>query len=275
MYDLQSLPSSCQQRSSSSLFIQVNFPPLACRAFSDASVCIAPVEDCPCFEDAVAFVSVFAGIMIGRNLHPKNFDLPTAHFALHTTQDRLFFPLIVCVKELLGIFAIFTYRLAAKKLSHAILPSIFRAVQPLVVLSRRHYADTSTDGEGYKEAPEGMKPVPSLLDLASLDEEVRVEPVVVKVDGVGDSGGMRRRNGSVAKPPTIVIDEEEDEAEKLESETETPYIRLEVSTKQDADVLTKVSPPPEFRTESSLISFSGNLLRGDRLDSSDRCAVVL
>ena len=234
------------------------------------------MEDCPCFEDAVAFVAVFAGIMIGRNLTPQNFNLPTAHYALLTPTDYFLFPLIVILKQVLGILAIFTYRLAAKKLSHFLLPSIFRAVQPLVVLSRRHYADTSTgSGEGYVELAEGMKPVPSLLDLASLDEEVRVEPVVVKVDGVGDSGGMRRRNGSVAKPPTIVIDEEEDEAEKLESETETPYIRLEVSTKQDADVLTKVSPPPEFRTESSLISFSGNLLRGDRLDSSDRCAVVL
>lgn len=201
------------------------------------------MEDCPCFEDAVAFVAVFAGMMIGRNFNSQDFNLPTAHYALATPTDYLLFPLFVVLKQLLGILAIFTYRLGAKKLSHFLLPSIFRAVQPLVVLSRRHYADTSTgSGEGYVELPEGMKPVPSLLDLASLDEEVRVEPVLVVETKELGSGGMRRRNGSVAKPPIIVVDEEE-EIDKVDSTAEDSYTAPEVSTKQDADVLTKVSSP--------------------------------
>ena len=217
------------------------------------------MEDCPCFEDAVAFVAVFAGIMIGRNLTPQNFNLPTAHYALLTPTDYFLFPLIVILKQVLGILAIFTYRLAAKKLSHFLLPSIFRAVQPLVVLSRRHYADTSTgSGEGYVELAEGMKPVPSLLDLASLDEEVRVEPVLMEMRELG-SGGMRRRNGSVAKPPTIVVDDEEDEVERVDSTAEDSYTRPEISTKQDADVLTKASPLRVAAFESLLSSLTSFL----------------
>lgn len=33
----------------------------------------APAEDCPCFEDAVAFLSVVLGIVVGRNWYPVDF----------------------------------------------------------------------------------------------------------------------------------------------------------------------------------------------------------
>lgn len=33
----------------------------------------APAEDCPCFEDAVAFLSVVIGLLVGKNLFPADF----------------------------------------------------------------------------------------------------------------------------------------------------------------------------------------------------------
>lgn len=37
----------------------------------------APAEDCPCFEDAVAFVSVVCGVMVGRTWHTIDFAQST------------------------------------------------------------------------------------------------------------------------------------------------------------------------------------------------------
>ena len=61
-----------------------------------------PVEDCPCFEDSVAFVSVFAGILVGRNLCHDNFGDSTIGDFWGNPFDRAIFILAFFGKISLG-----------------------------------------------------------------------------------------------------------------------------------------------------------------------------
>lgn len=127
----------------------------------------APAEDCPCFEDAVAFVSVVCGIAVGRSWSRLDYVKTTLGAARDSPLGSSVWAASIVAKLVLGIVAIFGWRLVAKEVCHAVLPPVFRFFSAYL-LPRRHYL-VATEYDKYKKT-DGLHPVPSLLDLPTLHE---------------------------------------------------------------------------------------------------------
>ncbi|KAK4057318.1 Long-chain base-1-phosphate phosphatase [Microbotryomycetes sp. JL221] len=146
-----------------------------------------PAEDCPCFEDAVAFVSATLGTVLGRNWYQR----PVKHITFGATLDSPFASTIwtaaIALKLILGIASIFIWRIAAKAACHAVLPKLFRFFR-MFLLPRRFYLQ-ATEYDGYDRS-EGLYPVPSILDLPSLPDlkspgvERRADPFAASTSAV-------------------------------------------------------------------------------------------
>lgn len=105
-----------------------------------------PVDDCPCFEDAIAFVAVYGGISLSYwflNSIP-GFALvrSTVTRALPSHNTALVYGsvvLIAAIKIVIGVAAILVWRIVAKRILYGILPPLFRLVTPVFELPRRFY----------------------------------------------------------------------------------------------------------------------------------------
>ncbi|KAJ9480121.1 Dihydrosphingosine 1-phosphate phosphatase YSR3 [Pseudozyma hubeiensis] len=153
-----------------------------------------PVDDCPCFEDAIAFVSVAMGVALARwclrfgivlhtdpLLHPfsRFFDPAAEYSALNTTAATSGTPLIqipvagaaeIWIKRglvmAIGLVNVLLLRVIVKTACKVILPPTFRLVDQLIGFSlpRRHY----TPASDYNKIPlADLSAVPSVIDLPS------------------------------------------------------------------------------------------------------------
>ncbi|THV04795.1 hypothetical protein K435DRAFT_746622 [Dendrothele bispora CBS 962.96] len=180
-----------------------------------------PVDDCPCFEDAIAFLSVVLGQLLSRwfaaffetkRLIPRGpvpmpgsgwvYDsLSRTYIAIpRTLDDILLWWTIAAAKMILGILIIFTWRLLAKSLLHLILPPTFRFLSRMFSLPNRRFYTPATD---YKSVPSefnssesglGLRPIPSVIDLPGTGLGVGIE-----VGGIGSGVGVDGRNRSEIK----------------------------------------------------------------------------
>lgn len=126
-----------------------------------------PADDCPCFDDSVAFAGVIFGI-----------DLGCWHFAKSQYSDKsawhpssvpfsiegLGWPRIAA-RTVLGVLVIFIWRAVAKPTSLKVLPPIFRRVEYLGLdLPRRYFKPASQ----YKSVPNqstGDNVIPRARDI--------------------------------------------------------------------------------------------------------------
>ncbi|PCH44674.1 hypothetical protein WOLCODRAFT_139137 [Wolfiporia cocos MD-104 SS10] len=141
-----------------------------------------PVDDCPCFEDAIAFISVIMGEILSRWYMLRNGYDDSYFVRVQPGQpwgpwyDALIWWSVVAVKMIVGILVIFMWRIFAKTASHLILPPIFRLLAQAFTLPRRRFYTPATD---YKNVPpeKGLNPIPSVIDLPRMME--------VEMDGGG------------------------------------------------------------------------------------------
>ncbi|KAI0784107.1 PAP2 superfamily-domain-containing protein [Abortiporus biennis] len=204
-----------------------------------------PVDDCPCFEDAIAFVSVVLGEtiahwFIARNdLEAKFYNGVMPGHPAGTLQEMWAWWSIAAAKMVIGVLAIFAWRIFAKFLCHRILPPTFRLLAQVFTLPHRRFYTPATD---YKNVPQekGLSAIPSVIDLPGMVE--------MEVDGVGATTGHNKkhplsngvknvkRRGAVG--PKLPISSKEVEA--LSMEEELGGREVETVKHYDADVLTKV-----------------------------------
>ncbi|KAG1767644.1 PAP2 superfamily-domain-containing protein [Suillus occidentalis] len=104
-----------------------------------------PVDDCPCFEDAIAFVSVLLGIALCR------------WHSVYSGVDERFLSSVmpgpqgtVWTWEDTGILVIFVFRIFTKSLLHLVLPPIFRLLASSFDLPHRRFYIPATD---YRHMP--------------------------------------------------------------------------------------------------------------------------
>lgn len=104
-----------------------------------------PADDCPCFDDSVAFSGVFIGINVGAwHFAGTGFALDdpipgTVPFDLHAMGWPK-----ACARILLGVLVIFAWRGTAKTLLLRILPPLFRRLEQLrMSLPRRFFLNAS------------------------------------------------------------------------------------------------------------------------------------
>lgn len=182
-----------------------------------------PADDCPCFEDAIAFVSVLGGGLIshwacekvGFGYADLTSHMPGDAWAFLASsssaawQASLLWWAVALLKLTSGIALIFVWRLIAKPLLHALLPRLFRwlsyGVLPRLVsinilpkgteLPNRRFYTPATEYDG-AVPEEGLHPIPSVIDLSTmLHEQSHYE-----LDG--ELGGMKRRKGKGRRKST-------------------------------------------------------------------------
>lgn len=104
-----------------------------------------PADDCPCFDDSVAFAGVLCGVEIG-NWHFAQSPLSWAHPVLATVPfdlEVLGWPKTI-VRTCIGVFCIVLWRSVAKTILLRGLPPIFRIVEKLgLSLPRRFFKQAS------------------------------------------------------------------------------------------------------------------------------------
>ncbi|GAA5929291.1 phosphatase PAP2 family protein [Sporobolomyces koalae] len=208
-----------------------------------------PAENCPCFEDAIAFLSVFAGILLGVAWNPYKYaDFTLGHRWRDWTEIG-FWSIAVVSKVIVGVSSILVWRIVAKYLCHSALPPLFRLFAPIFSLPRRYYLAATEYGSYPKQT--SLNAVPSILDLPRLAEDAEVSNTSTAISSTSSSStSMRNRpqrspasektpvlNDGTASLPHLrsrPVDREQGLANGQVSGPTEPPIHL------DADVLTKV-----------------------------------
>ncbi|KAG6333952.1 hypothetical protein ID866_5135 [Astraeus odoratus] len=200
-----------------------------------------PVDDCPCFEDAIAFISVILGAFLAR-WHTVYAEIdgqllqavmPGGQADVWTFGEKLRWCSIAGAKVSVGILIIFVWRLFAKSVLHLVLPPLFRALARCFDLPNRRFYTPATD---YAHVPveNGLHPIPSVIDLPSTLE-------VTGVDGEDTRGGIKRRGRATTAKPGIpgslyLLSQ----GNELENGKGATHPGTEEVKHYDADVLTKV-----------------------------------
>jgi dihydrosphingosine 1-phosphate phosphatase len=111
-----------------------------------------PADDCPCFDDSVAFAGVVAGIQIGgwhyaQTAFASSIPMPsTVPFDLH----KLGWPVVIA-RIVIGVIIVFAWRSVMKPTLLMVLPPVFRIIEHYgLTLPRRFFTPASQ----YKTVPE-------------------------------------------------------------------------------------------------------------------------
>ncbi|KAI0824912.1 PAP2-domain-containing protein [Trametes gibbosa] len=160
-----------------------------------------PVDDCPCFEDAIAFISVIMGEFLARwYMHHHGYDesffvrpMPGSTWA--TWADIATWWAFAVIKMVIGVLTIVIWRMAAKSFSHFVLPPTFRFLSHTFTLPNRRFYTPATD---YTSMPvdKGLRPIPSVIDLPGM---VEYEVDGVGIDTAAASTARARRNAQRAR----------------------------------------------------------------------------
>lgn len=199
----------------------------------------SPVDDCPCFEDAIAFVSVILGSItsfwLSKRVPALNADMFTSvtpGAALDSPAAVTTWVLFALLKLVTGILIIFAWRILAKPCVQTLLPPLFRWLawaSPVRLPHRRHYTPATEYVHG---PPHTLRAVPSMIDLDLAVAGVADEDAGVASGRRGRSQGAVKRRGSPSEfvqEKTVVF--EASEGGTGEDDEVKHY---------DADVLTKV-----------------------------------
>ena len=163
----------------------------------------SPVDDCPCFEDAIAFVSVILGIIVSfwysKRVPALNADLFTSvtpGAALDSPAAITTWMLFALLKLVTGILIIFSWRIVAKPSVQTLLPPLFRWLawaSPVRLPHRRHYTPATEYVHG---PPHTLRAVPSMIDLDLAVAELVDEDAGVASGRRERSDGALKRRGS-------------------------------------------------------------------------------
>jgi dihydrosphingosine 1-phosphate phosphatase len=134
-----------------------------------------PADDCPCFDDSVAFAGVVIGVEFGTWTYGRIPNDPwETHAHADNNVDVTSLGLFVNVMRIvLGVFIVFLWRETMKPLMLKVLPHIFRMIEDGGwTLPRRFFTPASE----YKSVPPGSKldtMFPSPSDFPRMVESIR------------------------------------------------------------------------------------------------------
>ena len=104
-----------------------------------------PADDCPCFDDSVAFAGVFMGVELGCwHFGQSGYAWNEPTFAtVPFGLDSLGWPRTVA-RILIGVFAVFAWREVMKPTLLRLLPPVFRIIEKLGLnLPRKFFVQAS------------------------------------------------------------------------------------------------------------------------------------
>ncbi|KAF8580179.1 hypothetical protein K439DRAFT_1357631 [Ramaria rubella] len=194
-----------------------------------------PVDDCPCFEDSIAFVSSILGVFLGQ-WHAARFGFIVRN-SVSLWDDWTMTSVFGGLKLFFGVLSIFVWRLVAKAVFHAILPPTFRFAAHIFTLPNRRFYTPATD---YEHVPTelGLHPIPSVIDLPNSNSPL-VSQASASLPRFNKRLKLRNANNGGPKDPelpekgfTNVTTENPDSGVSSQRESKRKHY--------DADVLTKV-----------------------------------
>ncbi|KAF9161913.1 hypothetical protein DFQ26_004034 [Actinomortierella ambigua] len=175
-----------------------------------------PVDDCPCFDDCVAFVAVLMGLIPG-SIHfastKYSSTVPVPATVPYTTELG---PVKSILRMLFGIVVLFVWRMIAKKVLYVILPPIYKLFS---LPYRPHFIPASTYNS-LSKYPIGK--VPSVIDLPSMTADVgtvglqSTMDVHEKFSQQAASQELRARKG--ASESTLINESSENSSTEAEDE---------------------------------------------------------
>ncbi|KAL4767732.1 phosphatidic acid phosphatase type 2/haloperoxidase [Aspergillus nidulans var. acristatus] len=134
-----------------------------------------PADDCPCFDDSVAFAGVMIGAQVAYwNLARANATWNNPHPATlpHSRYESLGWA-TMGLRFLIGVVLLFAWRETMKPTLLRILPPVFRGLEKLgLVLPRRFFTNASQ----YTTVPTQLKDhevMPSFSDIPSIVDNIR------------------------------------------------------------------------------------------------------
>ena len=133
-----------------------------------------PADDCPCFDDSVAFAGVMIGIELG-GWHYAMSGLAWDHPVPATVPFDLAYMgwITVILRVVVGVLLIFTWRGIMKPTLLKSLPHLFRIIEKFgLILPRKFFKPASQ----YKKIPSHLRVdnvMPSVSDLPSLLTSIR------------------------------------------------------------------------------------------------------
>ncbi|KUJ23182.1 sphingosine-1-phosphate phosphohydrolase-like protein [Mollisia scopiformis] len=133
-----------------------------------------PADDCPCFDDSVAFAGVMIGIEIGGWHYASGnwaWDIPVPATVPFSLQHMGW--VVVIARVLIGVLVIFAWREVMKPAMLKFLPHLFRIIEQYgLSLPRKFFMPASE----YKNIPSRLKVdnvMPSVSDLPGLLTSIR------------------------------------------------------------------------------------------------------
>jgi hypothetical protein len=129
-----------------------------------------PADDCPCFDDSVAFAGVMIGLEVGT-WHLGHSSLATLYAGPDATFDIISIGWLKAVGRIvLGVLVIFAWREAMKPALLRFLPHLFRAIENRgLILPRRFFISANE----YKAVPLRIRDDNVLPNVADFTKGVR------------------------------------------------------------------------------------------------------
>ncbi|KAL8820120.1 MAG: hypothetical protein Q9191_007584 [Dirinaria sp. TL-2023a] len=133
-----------------------------------------PADDCPCFDDSVAFAGVMIGVEVGCSHYARSglaWDHPVPATAPFRLEEVGMFK--ATLRIVAGVFVVFAWRALMKPTLLKVLPPVFRVIEKLGLnLPRRFFKQASE----YKEVPNDLKDdsvIPYVSEIPSLLTSIR------------------------------------------------------------------------------------------------------
>jgi hypothetical protein len=133
-----------------------------------------PADDCPCFDDSVAFAGVMIGVEVGGWHYATGnwaWDIPVPATVPFDLQHMGW--LTVIIRVIVGVLVIFAWREVMKPAMLKFLPHLFRLIEKYgFILPRKFFMPASE----YHKIPSRLKVdnvMPSVSDLPSLLTSIR------------------------------------------------------------------------------------------------------
>jgi hypothetical protein len=133
-----------------------------------------PVDDCPCFDDSVAFAGVIVGVESGTWRFGKHSPFSAIYHGPDASFDlaAMGWPAGVA-RVVVGVAVVFAWREVTKPTLHKTLPHLFRVIETYGLdLPRRFFLPASE----YKKVPERLRDdtvLPSVSDFGKVVSSIR------------------------------------------------------------------------------------------------------
>lgn len=182
-----------------------------------------PVDDCPCYDDSVAFLSVLFGIRLTMAYYSGKGTTFTEYLELHKPSSTIF----AAVRLVIGVASIVVWRLIAKRTLLAVLPPVMKVFEELGISLPRKYYTSATE---YGKLPPNAVPGETIIE-----DPKQFRETMLRVRR------SRGRSESVGLQSTMDYYEALEQHKKDQEFPEPSIDKVEAPRKRyDVEVITKV-----------------------------------